>query len=215
MGAYYQHDGITLYLGDCREVTEWLTADVLVTDPPYGIRRANWRSNAPCIAGELRSGAGASDRVLTDEHVAIRNTALNLWGTRPATRMRLIWDKGVAKIGGVGNWFTTDEEIYLVGDWENKRGMPRKPRGSVIRQNAEHENSGRRPNHPTPKPIGLMITLLDECPLGVIADPFAGSGSTLVAAKMQGREAIGVELEERYCETAARRLDQGVLEFPA
>jgi site-specific DNA-methyltransferase (adenine-specific) len=223
MDSYYQDELVTLYLGDCREVTEWLAADVLVTDPPYGVHhspRGTRGSNSPVIAGEIRTGR-AADRELGPEHVALRDAMLGLWGTRPAvtfgswraprparTQARLVWDKIYPGLGGVGPWRPSDEEIYLTG-WPNPRNGSRDAFGTVIRHPPPRGEA--RADHPSPKPVGLMETLITACPPGVIADPFAGSGSTLVAARNLGRPAIGVEIEERYAERAASRLNQGVL----
>lgn len=101
-------------------------------------------------------------------------------------------------------WGYGDEEIYVLGHgWTGKR------RTNIYRlPKVSHANN---PGHPTPKPEILMQALIEYAPPGVIADPFAGSGSTLVAAKALGRRAIGVELEEKYCEIAANRLMQDAL----
>lgn len=216
MTVYYEDDYVTLYHGDCLEITEWLEADVLVTDPPYGI---SYESNFNRDKRNVKMGR----RIASDRSISARDRALDLWGERPAivfgrwdsprpdgTRARLIWDKGNSV--GMGDlampWGRSEEEIYVLGT-----GFVGKRTGNVISQQMLMSSDRDRPDHPTPKPIPLMENLIAKCPPGVVADPFAGSGSTLVAAKRLGRRAIGVELEEKYCEIAARRLSQDVLDI--
>jgi DNA modification methylase len=211
---YYEGGGITILHADCREVTRWLDADVLVTDPPYGMG--------------LSSGMGGTFGDCTiegDADTTTRDRALALWGDAPAlvfgrwsvprplgTRMVLTWEKG--NHVGMGDlalpWKPNTEEIYVLGSgFHGHRGS------SVLHHLAIAGTVGRTETgnrfHPTEKPVDLMRNLILKCPLGVIADPFMGSGTTLRAAKDCGRRAIGVEINERYCEVAARRLGQEVL----
>ena len=110
-------------------------------------------------------------------------------------------------IGSTTGYRADFERIFLTGEHIRRNSS----RSSVL---ATHGGmSTYRSGHPHAKPVALLQTLMEWLPDGVIADPFAGSGSTLVAAARLGRKAIGVELEERYCEIAARRLSQGVLDF--
>jgi site-specific DNA-methyltransferase (adenine-specific) len=104
-------------------------------------------------------------------------------------------------------WKPNTEEIYVIG-----KGFAGRRDSSVLRaQVVTWASKGR--DHPNMKPIGLLERLIDKCPPGTIADPFAGSGSTLIAARNLGRNAIGVEIEERYCEIIAKHLDQGCFDF--
>jgi len=216
MTPYYEDDAVTLYHGDCREVTAWLEADVLVTDPPYGIGYTGFGGRG------YWDDASKHEAIQGDASPALRDEALALWGDRPAlvfgtwraprpaaTRQVLIWDKSYNG-PGMGDlalpWGLSHEEIYILGD-----GFLGKRDGSVVRAMPYNSQSIDRPDHPTPKPVRLLAPLLDKCPHGVTADPFAGSGSTLVAAKQLGRRAIGVEIDERYCEVAAGRLAQDTL----
>lgn len=210
---YYSDDRVTLYLGDCRDVTEWLAADVLVTDPPYGMAYVSNRSKH----------GGPSAAIAGDADATIRDAVLALWGTRPAlvfgtwrvprptaARWVGVWDKGDDP--GPGDlgfpWGPSWEEWYVLGDgWRGKRGP------SVIRSNRLGGASADRPDHPTPKPVSLMERLIEKSPPGLIADPFAGSGATLLAARNLGRNVVGVEVDERYCETIARRLSQDCLDL--
>jgi site-specific DNA-methyltransferase (adenine-specific) len=216
---YYADDLVTLYLGDCREVTGWLGADVLVTDPPYG---RGWRQRDTCTRRGWRSDAHGG--IANDASTGVRDSALTAWGDRPAlifgdlllsppssTRQVLIYDKGASAgfTGALGGFRRNAEAVYVAGPgWPSGLGG----RSCVLTTLAPTGgNLARRYEHPHAKPVDVMETLIAACPPGVIADPFAGSGSTLVAARNLGRKAIGVELDERYAEIAARRLAQGVL----
>lgn len=215
MTPYYSDDQVTLWHGDCREIGEWLTADVLVTDPPYGIGHSSHGGRV----GNVPSWVGA--KIHGDHDTQARDNALTAWGKRPAlvfgvwkqpppagTHTCLVWDKGPQ--AGMGDlsvpWKPNHEQVYVIG-----KGFHGKRDSGVLRgyEHLSWESKGRVHQHE--KPIGLMQALLDKCPPGVVADPFAGSGTTLAAAKQLGRRAIGVEIDERHCETAAKRLAQDVL----
>jgi site-specific DNA-methyltransferase (adenine-specific) len=203
---------VTLYHGDCLEVTEWLSADVLVTDPPYGTgsvdRDINYgrRQNRENGRHDLPPG-----NVANDNTTETRDAALALWGVRPALVFgsprlpdppgvwadRLVWDKKRPGMNG-GPWRYRHESIYVT------KGFIRQSDNSTSILTAFPEQG----NHIHGKPLALMETLIATAPLGIIADPFSGSCTTLVAARNLGRHAIGVELEERYCELIAKRLSQ-------
>lgn len=105
-------------------------------------------------------------------------------------------------------WGNGEEEIYVIGS-----GFSGRRESNVVRARGYAAGASNRPDHPTPKPVALMEALIEKCPPGVIADPFAGSGGTLLAARNLGRRVIGVELEERYCELIAKRLAQRTFDF--
>jgi DNA modification methylase len=105
------------------------------------------------------------------------------------------------------------EAIYLIGGWPaGLNGTSSVLATGASLQGTANGTSGRY-GHPHAKPMDVMEGLIQRCPPGVVADPFAGSGSTLVAARNLGRKAIGVELEESYCDMAARRLSQQPLDI--
>ena len=220
MQPYFQNDLITLYHGDCLEITEWLSADVLVTDPPYGI---DWSPNKGGYKGK-GSQIRLPKIIANDSTTEVRDAVIGLWGTRPAvvfgswkmprpplTKHRLVWHKrGQAPGPANAPFMVQDEEIYIWGDGFISTSPPMR---SVITTSEARSVEVAKIGHPTPKPIGLMETLIGRCPDGVIADPFAGSGATLVAARNLGRKAIGIELEEKYCELIANRLSQEAFDF--
>jgi DNA modification methylase len=216
MRPYYDDGSVTIYHGDCREVIASLPDSdcVMVTDPPYGIGHSSNRPGAP-LRGE---------QIANDESTAVRDDVLTAWAGRPAIvfgscrvnappiplRATLVWDKG----GHVGMgdlslpWKQNWEHIYISGP-----GFVGRRDTGVLKFNALAPWAGEY-THPHEKPLELMRELVGKCaPLASILDPFMGSGTTLRAAKDLGRRAIGIEIEERFCEIAARRMGQEVLDF--
>ncbi len=225
MTAYYEENGVTIYHGDCRDVLRVLGADsvdIVVTDPPYGVR---WQSGLRRIQ---------FDEIVGDDSREAGEVALplcvpllkrgrhmyafgrfNLDGCGVAGPVELIWDKGIFGAGDLSlPWAPQHEAISL---WiNNKDGkLNKKPggglsarlrRGSVIR--SKRLNSQQIASHPTEKPVDVLRQLIESssCLYETVLDPFVGSGSTLIAAVLEGRNAIGIEIEERYCEIAAKRL---------
>lgn len=210
MKPYFEDDLVTLYHGDCLEVDAWLAADVLVTDPPYGMGyESGWVKDRPSQAIQGDGNTLARDEVLLKWGNAKPAICFGTWRVAKPQNVKQtgIWDKGDDP--GMGDlslpWGSSFEEFYILGSgFIGKRG------GAVIRINKPPVAS--RPDHPTPKPVALMERLIEKT-VGTVADPFAGSGATLVAARNLGRKVIGVELEEKYCEIIAQRLSQQVFDF--
>jgi DNA modification methylase len=224
MSVYYSDEFVTLYHGDCLQVTEWLTADVLVTDPPYGI---GWtRGVTKGAKGPRRDQA--NEGIANDKDTKARDLALVAWGTRPALvfgslradypanwKRMLVFQKPLHSglFGNRSPWRSDWEPIFVLGEWPDET----RARSAVFKTSelaaSGYNGYSTRAGHSHAKPIDVMTRLLETCPEGTVADPFAGSGSTLFAARNLGRKAIGVELEERYCEVIAKRLAQQAFDF--
>ena len=207
MKPYYEADGITIYNGDCREVMPYFgRVPAVVTDPPYGINAARRRNSQQWGWRDFDVNGWDAER--PDDSTVLtciqKGERAVVWGGNYFAHMLpqlpeakwLIWDKGQT------DFSLADCEMA----WCSWAGAIRRltlPRGAV-RDCREH---------PTQKPVSLMAWAIGQIPGDpqTILDPFMGSGTTLRAAKDLGRKAIGIEIEERYCEIAADRLAQRVL----
>lgn len=203
---YYEHGGITIYHGDCRDVLPKLeVADLVLTDPPYGIGSL-WQGGKG--HGWARARAQGEDR--------------NEWdGLAPdGETLALVLSKGKHAVVWGGNYFRLDpsrgwlvwnkpERNFTLAEAE----LAWTSRDMVVRV-FDHPRSESDRKHPTQKPLKLMRWCLGFFPEAkTVLDPFMGSGTTLRAAKDCGRQVIGIELDERWCEVAAKRLGQEVLDF--
>jgi site-specific DNA-methyltransferase (adenine-specific) len=228
---YYERDGITIYHADCREVLPTIqlgSVDLVLTDPPYGIGldTANGkrkRGRPVCASSGGHSVAAANDYppVFGDDEPfdpspLMRFGRVILFGANhyssrlPESPSWLVWNKtaGLQSSRPIG--FNDNADAELI--WTNLGGPVRILGHQWIGLMKATERGDARV-HPTQKPVALLRWMVERftSPNDLVLDPYLGSGSTLRAAMDAGRRAIGIEIEERYCEIAAKRLQQAVL----
>lgn len=215
---YDDGNGIVIYHGDCREILPQLPkVDAVVTDPPYGINGGTGGDSLKYAKGAY-TGAFADDptyiadvvRPVIEWAIGSAETVVLTPGIRclhlyPTPKdMGCFWTPASCTHGPWG--MTVFQPILYYGkDWRAGKG----PLPTGIQVTESSEKNG----HPCPKPIKAWKWLVEKAsaPGATILDPFMGSGTTLRAAKDLGRKCIGIELEEKYCEIAAKRLAQTVL----
>ena len=220
---YYNESGITLYHGDCLEILPLFGGvECVVTDPPYGTkidrdgygRRQNNRATNGKVGVHI---AGDEDLTAFEKMLASANPQLLCTFGSPkksaemlavinaaglSVTAEIVWDKNIPGLGGGIRY--QHENIYIAtrSKFEGNGQL-----FSVMRETSV----SRGGEHPHEKPTALVGKLLCYMGRTLVCDPFAGSGTTLRAAKDLGWQAIGIEVNEAYCEIAARRMSQGVL----
>jgi predicted RNA methylase len=219
----YDEDGIRFWWGDCTQIGDWLDCDTLVTDPPYG---RNWKQGDLHANAKTRNKANSHGGIQNDRDTSQRDDILARWGGKPAIvfgdlmlpppegcKQVLVYHKPAdTGVRGATSGYRRDvEAIYLVGKWPSgiAYGGYSSVIGTGLRMVSGSHGLAAKTGHPHTKPNDVMCTLLERIDEpGVIADPFAGSGSTLIAARELGLQAVGVEIDKDYAETCVRRLRQ-------
>jgi site-specific DNA-methyltransferase (adenine-specific) len=230
---YYQDDTTTLYHGRWEDVLAAVPlprVDLVLTDPPYGVNWGDFTALRPCAKTQASAPDHAWSRLVGDETAFDPTPWLGyrqviLWGANcfsdklPKGRW-LVWDKRFksGKTFKAGHaeaaWMKGGYGIYLYAQtWQGVC--------STVTHPTEYGPRGGHPRlHPTQKPVALMQWCLDLAQgttrrVRTVLDPYCGSGSVLIAAKSRGLQSIGIECEEQYCETTARRLEHTAREEAA
>lgn len=238
MEPYYSDESVTLYHGDCREVLPGIPGESFacaITDPPYGEKtHESTRTNNTAHGrrgNRVLSGNFGFDHITLDDLAAILSdlgrvshgwVVANL-DYKHAFALEVNEPPGL-RLLRIGAWVKTNPNPQISGDrpaqgWESIAYFHRLDRRPAWSGGGRAGNfvlpSSQGQGHPTSKPIKMVAQFVRwfSAPGDTVIDPFAGSGTTLRAAKDEGRRAVGIEADERYCELIAKRLAQGVLDF--
>ena len=238
MSVYYQDDLVTLYHGDCREVLASMpdqSVDAVITDPPYSERTHTMARSGSLHApagGRALTGSKKKFAELSDDAMPelfgefgrlTRRWVVSNLDYKHAFQLEACPPPGL-RVLRVGVWVKTNPMPIFSGDrpaqgWEAILYSHREDVKPTWHGGGKHGNyilpiEGGQ-GHPTAKPLVMVQDFVRRFTNhgDTVLDPFAGSGTTLRAAVNEGRKAIGVELDERYCEVIAKRLDQYALDF--
>lgn len=205
IAPYYDDpaSGITIYCGDCRDVLPMLTADVIVTDPPYPAEYLPLYDDLARLAGSVIPPGGSVFAMAGQSYLPDIITAMS-------RHLRYHWMISYVMLGGQAAQIWPRQVITF---WKPVLWFTNGERRGKWVSDTVQSPANDKEHHHWGQSVGGMRSLVARYndPDHVILDPFMGSGTTLRAAKDLGRRAIGIELEERYCEIAVRRLSQAVL----
>jgi site-specific DNA-methyltransferase (adenine-specific) len=225
---YYEDEAVTIYHGDCREVLPGLEADAVITDPPYNVGKdygpghddakekwahIEWLHDLLALSAEASRGPVVffpGRRYMLDAEWMVADTGLRIvrclgWHRKEFAGDK--WNGGPAMCWEPIVWASSEDKPTfntIFGTYGRDFLVVPSTHGDPYAQ-----------LHPCPKPLAVMKWLvgLFVPEMGLVLDPFVGTGTTLRAAKDLGRRAIGIEIEERYCEIAVERLAQEVLDL--
>lgn len=243
MKPYYEHAGITIYHADCREILPQLSkADAVIADPPYGETTCAWDlrchgwsllvksdclwcfgsfrffvENLNEFAGwkfaqdviwEKQNGSGFTSDRFNRVHETVTQWYRGDWSAQfhLVPNVQLLQWKPSHRVTRRGE--TPHRSSIGSAPWNDDGSR-------LCRSVIYAKNSHRASLHPTQKPVALLDKIVSYSvpESGAAVDPFMGSGTTLIAAKNLGRRAVGIEIDERYCEIAVQRLSQEVFDF--
>lgn len=209
MKPYYERGGITIYHGDARDVLPDLpSVDVVVTDPPYSVGRSESEFSA---SGNIAVILDMASKKAPSMAVFGTSSGRGFEFLRSSVRAlphcrSLVWHRSYVNSPAAGPWRWDLVMIHVFG-----RGAFGRPLESSLIQTDGTQSLAIELGHKAPVPVEVMSKIAKPFMPGMLLDPFMGTGSALVAARLWGGQAIGIEIEERYCEVAAKRLSQEVL----
>ncbi len=220
---YYQDGACTIYHGDCRKLLPLLPPGLTATDVPYNqhMRYEDFKDNLPLdeYHAMLRT-ACRKPCVLIHYPEQMFDIAINVFGQRPEKVMAWVYPANTARQFRLACWWGIKPDFRRARqpyrNPKDKRIAARIARGeqaqaydwmevNLVKNVTKGKNGW---SHPCPIPVAVMQRIIEVTEARLVIDPFAGSGSTLIAAKRLGVPSVGIEMSEKYCEIAARRCEQ-------